>query len=572
MTKHFSAFRFDVEDGTLWRGAEQVPLTGKAASLLRCLLGHAGTWVSKSAIMSAVWPDTHVQPDNIKVLVREIRQALGDDPRLSTFIRSAAGRGYSFVADLSEVREVSALEPSNEVRAPIFVNRGPELAGLADALDAVRASARRFVLISGEHGAGKSALCDAFVRTAHAGGPVRVCYGQSFDRELPHEPYYVFLDALIALDRRHPGYVPRVLTANAPSWLAQFPQWNGAGTPAVHAVRMFDELGAALAALSFDLPLILILEDLQWADADSVNALARLAESQIPSKLLIVGTCCDGEWTAGERAHERLLAVANASPRSVMLPLGSLTLEHVARYVDARFGPECLSELAPAVHQATSGNPFMMVNAIDSLVARRLVVLEGGQWRREASLDAIASALPETLAEVIARHVDHLDPSEREALEAAAAVGLEFTASAVAAAIQQKVEYVRRVLGPMARRGHLLVAVGAVGRRRGRGRRVGRTRARRTHHLQVPACALCRPHRTAGANASTAQGCRTPQPRPRPRQARRHPPSRLSSSPPYGVGTLIGISGTGSRRTAKIDRMPWLELLVWKGSISGTDR
>ena len=75
----------------------------------------------------------------------------------------------------------------------------------------------------------------------------------------------------------------------------------------------------------------------------------------------------------------------------------------------------------------------------------------------------LPSALPETLAEVIARHVDHLDPSEREALEAAAAVGVEFTASAVAAALEQKVEYVRRVLGPMARRGHLLVAVGAVG-------------------------------------------------------------------------------------------------------------
>ena len=137
---------------------------------------------------------------------------------------------------------------------------------------------------------------------------------------------------------------------------------------------MFDELGAALAALSHDLPLVLILEDLQWADVDTINALARLAESQIPSKLLIVGTCCDGEWTAGVRAQDRLRAVAATAPRSVTLPLGSLTLEHVARYIDARFGPECLSDLAPAVHHATGGNPFMMVNAIDSLVARQLVV------------------------------------------------------------------------------------------------------------------------------------------------------------------------------------------------------
>ncbi len=462
MTKHFATFRFDVEDGTLWRGAEQLRLTGKAASLLRCLLGKAGSWVSKSAIMSAVWPDTHVQPENIKVLVREIRQALGDESRHSTFIKSAPGRGYAFIADVSQPIAAMAADASSAAR-PMFVNRGPELAALADALDAVRASSRRLVLLSGEHGSGKTALCDAFVRTAHAAGPVRVCCGQCFDRELPHEPYYPFLDALIALDRRHPGLVPRILAQHAPSWLAQFPQWIGAGAPAMHAVRLFDELGAALAALSHDLPLVLILEDLQWADVDSINALARLAGSQIPSKLLIVGTCCNGEWTAGERARHRLTSAAATAPRSVTLALGCLTLEHVVRYIDVRFGPGCLSELAPAIHHATGGNPFMMVNAIDSLVSRRLVVAERGEWRREAPLDAIARALPETFGDVIARHVDHLDLSEREALEAAAVVGLEFTASSVAAALEQKVEYVRRVLGPLARRGHLIVAVAATG-------------------------------------------------------------------------------------------------------------
>jgi len=464
VTKHFDAFRFNIDDGTLWRGADQIPLTGKAAALLRCLLERAGSWVSKAAIMSAVWPDTHVQSDNVKVLVREIRRALGDASRHSTFVKSAPGRGYCFIADVShQPAPAAAAGAAAGSRAPIFVNRGPELAALADALDAVRASARRLVIVSGEHGAGKTALCDAFVRTAHAAGPVRVCFGQCFDRELQHEPYYPFLDALIALDRRHPRLVPRRLADHAPSWLAQFPQWVGVGpgTAAVHAVRLLDELGAALAALAHDLPLVVILEDLQWADADTVNALARLAESQIPAKLLIVGTCCPGEWTAGERARQRIMTAASVEPRSMTLTLGSLTLEHVVRYIDARFGPGCLSELAPAVHGATGGNPFMMVSAIDSLVARRLVVEAPEGWRRDGTHDAIAKALPETLGEVIGRQVDHLDPAERETLEAAAAVGIEFTASAVAVAIQRNVEQVRRQLGLLARRGHLIVAVGA---------------------------------------------------------------------------------------------------------------
>jgi DNA-binding winged helix-turn-helix (wHTH) protein len=464
--QHFPPFRFDPAEGTLWRGDSPIPLTGKAVALLRCLLAHAGTWVSKSTIMAAVWPDTHVQPENVKVLVREIRQALGDQPRAATYIRSAPGRGYCFIAPISEGTAGGAVDLRVGSKPPIFVNRGPELATLADALDAARASARRFVLVVGEHGLGKTALCDAFIRTATAAGPVRVSYGQCFNRQLPQEPYYPFLDALVRLDRRHPSFVPSILAQHAPSWLAQFPQWLGARAVPVHAVRMFDELCAALDAVSHDQPLILVLEDVQWADADTVSALARLARSHVPAKLLIVGTCCDGEWTAGDRARNRLLAAAEVMPCSATLMLGPLTLELVRRYLDARFGPDCMSELAPAVHEATGGNPFMMVTAIDSLVARRLIVEDGGRWKREAPLATIARAFPETLGEAIARQVDHLDAREREVLEAAAVVGVEFTAASVAFALQRRIEQVRSLLGPLARRGQLIVTAGHAGSHR----------------------------------------------------------------------------------------------------------
>jgi DNA-binding winged helix-turn-helix (wHTH) protein len=461
--KYFPPFRFDFDEGTLWRGPERVSLTAKATALLKCLLASAGSWVSKPAIMAEVWPDTHVQPDNVKVLVREIRQALGDDPRTPTYIKSAPGRGYAFIAPVSDGGRSGAPDTLSGGRRSIFVNRGPELAALADALDAVRASARRFVLVSGEHGIGKTALCEAFIRTATAAGPARVCHAQCFDRELSHEPYYPFLDALVRFDRHHPGFVPAILVEHAPSWLAQFPQWLGVRSPSVHPVRMFDELSAAFDAISHDQPLIVVLEDLQWADADTVNALARLAGSHVPSKFLIVGTCCEGEWAAGERARNRLLAAADIRPRCTTLPLGPLTLDHVRRYVDARFGPACLSELALAVHHSTGGNPFMMVSAIDSLVARRMVVQDTNGWQRVAPLEAIARALPETLGEAVARLLDHLDPPEREVLEAAAVVGFEFTAASVALAVQRRIEQVRSLLGPLARRGQLIVSAATIG-------------------------------------------------------------------------------------------------------------
>jgi predicted ATPase/DNA-binding winged helix-turn-helix (wHTH) protein len=455
--KHFAPFSFDPAEGRLFRGCEELPLTRKASALLDCLLSGGGSWVSKETIMSAVWPDTHVQPDNIKVLVREIRQSLGDDPKSPSFIRSRPGRGYAFVAPVSERAEVRGGDTLAGARMPIFVNRGPELAALADALDAARASARRLVLVSGEHGIGKSALCDAFLRTAQAGGPVRTCYGQCIDRESPQEPYYPFLDALLRLDRQHRGIVPDLLSQLAPSWLAHFPQWLGARISSTVPRGMLEELSDVLDALSHDMPLVIVLEDLQWADADTVRALTHLAASSTPSKLLIVATSWNGEWAAGSRAKLRLTSAFGSNPRRLTIELGPLTVAHVNRYVDARFGPGCVSELASSVHRATSGNPYMVVNAFDSLVARGLVAEGADGWRREAPLQRIAEALPETLSESIAQQLDQLDARERETLEAAAAIGTEFTSSTVAFALEAKVEAVRSVLGPLARRGQLIV-------------------------------------------------------------------------------------------------------------------
>ena len=140
----FGSFHFDPAERTLWCGGSPLPLTRKAAALLSCLIDGRGSWISKSAIMASVWPDTHVHPDNVKVLVREIRVALGDDFHAPRYIQSEPGRGYMFVAELQSEESAAATQPRSE--APLFINRGSELAQLNDAFDSVRASDRRVVV------------------------------------------------------------------------------------------------------------------------------------------------------------------------------------------------------------------------------------------------------------------------------------------------------------------------------------------------------------------------------------------------------------------------------------------
>lgn len=169
---NFAPFRLD-DDQILWRGTTEVRLTPKASTLLGCLVAQAGAWVPKPAIMSAVWPDTHVQPENVKVLVREVRLALGDDCRSPRYIRSAAGRGYMFVAPVTETDGPTDLAIHSEPSVPPLPERRWELARLADALSAARASGRLVVVVPGPRGESQYALCARFLRGAPQSTRVR---------------------------------------------------------------------------------------------------------------------------------------------------------------------------------------------------------------------------------------------------------------------------------------------------------------------------------------------------------------------------------------------------------------
>ena len=145
-------------------GHARVPLTHKAFEiLLSVLVDRAGHVVGRDTLLGAVWPDTNVHPDNVKVLIGEIRRALGDDPARPHFIRSIVKRGYVFIAPVVEAPR--DLSPPTARAADL---RRPGIADAAalGAFDAaVRASARSSSSPA-RAGVGKTSLCEAFLRVA----------------------------------------------------------------------------------------------------------------------------------------------------------------------------------------------------------------------------------------------------------------------------------------------------------------------------------------------------------------------------------------------------------------------
>jgi pimeloyl-ACP methyl ester carboxylesterase/DNA-binding winged helix-turn-helix (wHTH) protein len=107
----FGPFRLDVQNATLERAGMPVALTPKAFSVLHHLARHAGRLVTKEEFLDVVWPGVFVGDAALKVCIREIRKAIGDDPATPTYIQTAHRRGYRFVAPVTLVTSPHADAP-----------------------------------------------------------------------------------------------------------------------------------------------------------------------------------------------------------------------------------------------------------------------------------------------------------------------------------------------------------------------------------------------------------------------------------------------------------------------------
>src|SRR5688572_20650179 len=99
----FPPFRLDSLNEQLWRGTEEISLRRKTFAVLRCLVEHPGRLVTKEHLLEAVWSGTYVSDSLPTTCIRELRKALGDEPKTPRFIETVHGRGYRFIALLTAV-------------------------------------------------------------------------------------------------------------------------------------------------------------------------------------------------------------------------------------------------------------------------------------------------------------------------------------------------------------------------------------------------------------------------------------------------------------------------------------
>src|SRR5262245_12396288 len=290
----FPPFRLDPANQRLNCNDRVISLRPKSFGVLHHLAGHANQLVTKDELLDAVWSGLSVSDAVLKGCIREIRDALGDDPAAPRFIETAHRLGYRFIAPVVTVDRPWRHEPAAERRAT--VGRETELATLDNWLAQSLGGARQLVFVTGEPGIGKTTLVETFLERI-TDQTIMVGRGQCVEHHGIGEPYLPILEALGRLCRgSHGNRLVGILRQYAPTWLAQLPslistdQALGQQVAGTTPQRMLRELAEALEVMTIETPVVLVLEDLHWSDYSTLDLLASLARRREPARLLVVGT------------------------------------------------------------------------------------------------------------------------------------------------------------------------------------------------------------------------------------------------------------------------------------------
>ncbi len=316
-----------------------------------------------------------------------------------------------------------------------FFGRADELTRLTDTQKASAAENRlRVVLISGEPGIGKTTLVAQAARSAHGAG-ANVLYGNCEEGlGVPYQPWITALSQLIdqaddellrafveskglSLARLLPDLARRV-SMDPPS----------AGSDAdSERFLILEGVGRLLALASATTPLVVVLDDLHWVDAATLQLLRHLVASPNPMSVLVVGTFRESDLS---RSHPLTGVLADLRREDCVDRLDLLGLEdtEIIDLLEAAAGQTMADEgvgLAHALRRETGGNPFFLVEVIRHLNDTGAFVQDDeGQWVLSIDLDALS--LPTSVREVVAHRVARLGEETEQALSMASVIGRDF--------------------------------------------------------------------------------------------------------------------------------------------------
>jgi tetratricopeptide (TPR) repeat protein len=371
-------------------------------------------------------------------------------------LRTQGGPIRTLLSRFKPAARARAANGKVQSATPKMVGRATELTQLNHWFEQTRSGTRRVIFVSGEPGIGKTTLTRAFADSLASDRAIRIGRGQCVDQYGAGEPYLPILEALTRLCREPGGEkLVEILHRIAPAWLAQMPSLVTTEDRArlqglAHVTtqqRMLREMAEALEVIAAKTPLVLYLEDLHWSDPSTLDLIATVARRSEPARLMILGTYRPVETLAGKHPLRTMKEELELHRHAIELRLPLLSEADVAAFLAEKFG-DGTENIAPVVYARTEGNPLFMVNVIEYLVDQGSLA------------DAQKIEAPRNIRQMIERNLQRLSPDEQRILEAASVAGVEFSAAAIAAALQQPATEIEACCTALARREQFIATQG----------------------------------------------------------------------------------------------------------------
>jgi class 3 adenylate cyclase len=315
------------------------------------------------------------------------------------------------------------------------VGRNTEMHTMTDAIKRVAGGeGREVLLISGEAGLGKTTLAAEAARTAFDNGAC-VLFGhceedlatpyQLFAEALGHYVTHAPEEQLLAHVEVHGSELSRLIPALA-SRIRELPPSKATDSD-TERFLLFAAVVGLLDTMAKEQPVVLVLDDLQWADKGSLLLLRHLAAAEQATRVLVLGTYRDGELLQTHPLTDTLAALHCLRGVS-RIELAGLDDSEVVALLEAAAGQSLDAAgvgLAHAVYRETDGNPFFVSELLRHLWETGAIYQDTtGRWVAESTLKQLA--LPDSVRVVIGARVGRLGKDAGRVLSVASVIGRDF--------------------------------------------------------------------------------------------------------------------------------------------------
>ena len=333
----------------------------------------------------------------------------------------------------AKIEEPSLEAPAeNPLYRRVFVGRESELKQLQSAFDGAISGQGALMMVMGEPGIGKTALCEQLATyVTLRGGQTLV--GHCYEKGSLSLPYLAFVEALRSYvlsrevrDLREElgsgaADVARIISEIRERLKVRLrPQRN----PEEERYRLLQAVSEFLRNAANVRPMLVVLEDLHDADKGTLDMLTHVSRNLAGARLLIVGTYRDVEV---DRSHPLSAALAELRRVSTYgrVLLRGLNADEVRRMLESISRQSVPWGLAEVVHRQTEGNPLFVQEVVRYVSEEGLITRKEGRWRltRDTPLEM---SIPEGLRDVIGKRLSLLSPECNQLLSVASVIGREF--------------------------------------------------------------------------------------------------------------------------------------------------